>query len=449
MSLLDWDVLQLVGQAADIANVECYLVGGAVRDYLLGDTPKDYDFVCTDTEKLLRELSLISYTKYENYGTYQTKIGELELEFVNPRKEVYRTWDHHPQCTPGSIEDDILRRDFTINTLAIRIQRNTRHFIQIIDMTDRGLVDLDCFRLDTVNDPFTTFTEDPTRMLRAAVYAAKGFEPTAELMDGIYDCIDELDRIPPETIKRILERGLIEPNFIEILYSLGLLKKIFPEFIDIESVPQPTNHHKHDLLHHTFAIVEYCPYDLLVRWAALFHDIGKITTWKEWHDYKGHEYESAKIFDEIAERMKFSNDEKRIIRHLIYYHMEVILRAVHEKPIKKAKFGKVFAKHKTYLSRLKSLAEADIKAAGVHSKTDLESLEMFFVGLYKHIAEIGIMGENDLELAINGNDIMNILNLKSGKIVGIYKKKLEEYVLAGKIKNTKQALTAVLKKIAG
>jgi len=453
MTLLDWYTLNTIGRIADNKGVECYLVGGAVRDYILGIEPKDYDFVCTDSKKLIEHLRLfgknINVHEYENYGTFQFRVFDIDFEFVNPRKEIYRTWDHRPVCTPGTIEDDINRRDFTINTLAIKIDSDVDGNPCILDLTGRGMVDLDCFRLDCVQDPIKTFTEDPTRMLRAAIYAAKGFDPTTETMAAIHHCAKEIERIPQETIRTLMDKGLLINGFVDWVYHMDLLTIIIPEFFGVEEVPQPPNHHNHDLLHHTFAVVDNVPEDLQLRWAALFHDVGKINTWFTYGHYKGHEYESEKIAEKVMERMKFSNKDKKAILHLVRNHMKVILTAVHHNNYGKRALGRFFNKHQGYLTKIKKLAEADILGAGVHSKTDLEKLERFFEELYKHIMEIGILGESEFKLALSGLEIMDIMGIKSGRTVGVVKETLKKYVLAGRIKNTKEALSAALKKIAG
>ena len=453
MSLIDWNSLDVIGRIADSQNVECYLVGGAVRDYVLGIKPKDYDFVCTDSEKLIEKIKFfrndIKVHKFENYGTFQFHFAGVDFEFVNPRKEIYRTWDHRPECSTGTIEDDIMRRDFTINTLAIKITTDVSKNHEIIDLTGRGLVDLDCFRLDCVSGHIKTFTEDPTRMIRAAVYAAKGFEPSTETMAAIRYCAHEIERIPHETLKSLIDKGILWNGFIMWLYDMELLTKIIPEFEGVEEIPQPPNHHTHDLINHTFAVVDNCPEDLQVRWAALFHDIGKIKTWEVYQHFKGHEYESEKIAFKIMERMRFSNKDKNVILHLVRNHMQVILTSIHHNNYGKRALGRFFLKHKGFLKKIKTLAEADIKGAGVHSKSDLEKLDLFFEELYKHIISVGIMGEEKFKLAISGYDIMDILGVKSSYTIGAVKRTLEKYVLEGRLKNTKEALSATLKKLAG
>ena len=452
MTLLDWEALEAVGMLADYHGLDCYLIGGAVRDYLLDIEPNDYDLVCTDSEKLIVELfktmdEKVNLHKFVNYGTFQFHVDGRDWEFVNPRKEVYRTWDHRPQCTPGTIEDDVMRRDFTINTLAIRITGKL-DVIGIIDQTGRGKVDLEAGRLDCVSDPVVTFTEDPTRLIRAAIYAAKGFEPTTRTMAAIHHCAHEISRIPHETMRSLMDKGILVNGFIDWLYLMDLLVKIIPEFEGIEEVKQPTNHHKHNLINHTIAVVNNSPKDLQVRWAALFHDIGKITTWETYGHFKGHEYESEKIATRIMDRMRFSNKDKRLILHLVRNHMKVILAAVHQNNYGKRALGRFFHKHKGFLLKLKQLAEADIKGAGVHSKADLEKLDVFFNELYKHALGIGIMGDESFRLAITGKDIMDVLGIK-GEVIGMYKKNLEKLVLKGVFPNKREALLKVLKKMAG
>ena len=452
MTLLNWDALKFVGMCADQVNVDCYLVGGAVRDYLLGKKPNDYDFVCTDSKKLIdRMLQFIDGVRvheFANYGTFQLRYGDLDLEFVNPRKEIYRTWDHRPQCTPGTIEEDINRRDFTINTLAMKLEGKMNSNTKVIDQTGRGLIHLEAGLLECVSDPIMTFTEDPTRLLRAAVYAAKGFKPTTETMAAIHFLSGQIERIPDETIRKIMDKGIMIDGFIDYLYYMELLIKIIPEFEGVEEITQPVLHHRHDLINHTFAVVRHCPKILNVKWAGLFHDIGKINVWNGYGHYKGHDQESEKITSKIMDRMRFSKKDKRIISHLVGSHMKVILAAVHQNNYGKRALGRFFQRHKGFLLNLKQLAEADIKGAGVHSKQDLEKLDDFFNELYKHVLSIGIMGDESFRLAITGRDIMDVLGIQ-GQVVGMYKKNMEKLVLRGVYPNTREALLKVLKKMAG
>jgi len=436
-------------------DLECLLVGGAVRDDLLGKEPKDYDFVCNDSEKLINLIEKyvddgvkLNVKKFKKYGTYQLRLFDEDVEFVNPRKEAYMTWSHKPECVPGTIKDDIMRRDFTINTLAYDMcfSQYPVYCDDVVDLTGRGMSDMISRTLDCVSDPIRTFTEDPSRLVRLCIYAAKGFEPTIEVINSASRVSGEIKRVPLDAVRQMMDKGIVIDGFMYWMYFLGILQDIMPEFTDLHTYKQPQKHHIHNVLDHTINAINFIsPGNKTIRWSALFHDVGKGICWDEHGNFHGHEFESEKITRKILERMKFSSVDTRKILHLVRNHMAPTLTAVHNKPTKRS-IGKFFRKHEDYLDELFILTKADIFASGVHIKGDLGKINEFYDKLSELKLRIG-MSDNREKFTLNytGNDIMDTLKIKPGVRVGEIKKILEDKVCAEELENDWNVLNEYVK----
>lgn len=445
---MNWELLQFIGKHAEKLNLDCYLIGGAVRDYLLIKKPKDYDFVCVNSEKLINsiesELSNLNVKKFKKYGTYQLRLFDEDVEFVNPRKEAYMTWSHKPLCKNGTIDDDILRRDFTINTLGMKITNKQKKY-NIFDLTRRGLNDFFEKRLDCVSDPYKTFKEDPSRLVRLCIYASKGFEPTEEVIESAVELASEINRVPPDAIKQMMDKGIVENYFLFWMYKLGILQEIMSEFDLLDTYEQPQKHHIHNVWDHTIETVEFINKNYrTIRWAGLFHDIGKKYVWNERNNYHGHEIESEKIARKIMTKLKFSNQEIREISHLVRYHMDITSRCIHTKPTKRS-IGRFFRRHEEFLEHLFILTIADIKASGVHVEKDLEKVYDFYDRLQELKLNINIVAEKTFKLDYSGHDIMNLFNIKPSETVGKIKSMLEEKVCNSELKNNYEKIDEYLK----
>lgn len=435
---MNWKLLKFIGKYVDNLDLECLLVGGAIRDYLLGKEPKDYDFVCNDSEKLVnaieREHMPITIARFKKYGTYQFKIFGYELEFVNPRKEAYMTWSHKPICEEGTILDDILRRDFTINTLAIKISENVDDKVKILDYTKRGLDDFNNNRLECVGNPLKTFTDDPSRLIRLCIYASKGFNPSNDTKNAAISSSKEIKRVPLDAIKQMMDKGIVIDGFLVYMFNMGILEEIIPEIKDLGIYEQPHKHHKYNVLEHIFKTVEFVEKEFpVIRWAALFHDIGKKTVWDERGNFHGHEFESEKLTKKILFRMRFSNSETKTILHLVRNHMKPTLTMIHNKPTKKA-IGRFFRKHEEYIDEMIILCKADIRGSGVHIDKDIEKIMDLYDRLMELKVNIGSF-EHKFKLNYNGNDIMETFKIKPSPLVGDIKSILEEKVCSGELEN--------------
>lgn len=437
---MNWDLIRLLGKHVEHNKLSCFLVGGAVRDDLSGKEPKDYDFVCDDSEKLIGILEEnypeIHVKRFKKYGTYQFKLLGEDVEFVNPRKEAYMTWSYKPKCTPGTMRNDIMRRDFTINTLAYNVFDSKYNGVDIIDLTGRGKADLDVKRLDCVGDPLKTFYEDPSRLIRLCIYAAKEFDPTTKTAAAATSLAGEIKRVPLEAIKQMMDKGIVINGFIRWMYNLGILQHIMPEFTDLDTYNQPQKHHLHNVWEHTLAVINHCGNDKVLRWAALFHDIGKATTFDERANYHGHEFESEKIAQKIVLRMRFSNEDMREILHLVRNHMKPTLTGIHN-TVTKRSTGRFFRKHEKYLGRLFRLTKADIKGSGVHVAGDLQKMDDFFNKVFELRRTVGVFEGKRLifRLDYSGNDIMKAMNIKPSSLVGDIKDILERKICSGELDN--------------
>lgn len=443
---MNWALMRLLGKHVEHNKLLCFLVGGAVRDDLTGKEPKDYDFVCDDSEKLIGILEenypdTLHVKRFKKYGTYQFKLLGEDIEFVNPRKEAYMTWSYKPKCTPGTMKDDIMRRDFTINTLAYSVFDSSYNGADLVDVTGRGKADLHAKRLDCVGDPLKTFFEDPSRLIRLCIYAAKGFNLTPKTYSAAMVLAKEIKRVPQEAIRQMMDKGIVINGFIRWMYSLGILQYIMPELTDLNTYEQPQKHHLHNVWEHTLAVIDHCDNDKILRWAALFHDIGKAVTWDERENYHGHEFESEKLTQRIVLRMRFSNEDMREILHLVRHHMKATLTAIHN-TVSKRSIGRFFRKHEKYLGRLFRLTKADIKGSGVHVAGDLQKVNDFFDKVFELRQTIGVFEDNQFKFRLDysGSDIMKAMNIRPSPLVGEIKEIIEKRVCSGELENDWNAI---------
>lgn len=449
---MNWNLIQFIGKHVDKLNLECLLVGGAVRDYLSEVEPKDYDFVCNESEKLVdsmkEEISTMNIKKFKKYGTFQTRVFNSDVEFVNPRKEAYMTWSHKPICESGTIEDDIMRRDFTINTLAIRVSENSNEGMAIIDYTKHGIDDLREKRIVCVSDPSKTFLDDPSRLIRLCIYASKGFTPSTETINDAIEMNKEITRVPLDAVKQMMDVGILFDDFMRWMYDLGILYYIIPEVYELELYEQDNKHHLYNVWEHTLQTIYFSPKIKNIKWSALFHDIGKKTTWDERENFHGHEIESEKLTKKILLRLRFSNDETREILHLVRNHMKPALTSIHNKPTKRS-VGRFFRKHEEYLTHLFLLSEADIKASGVHVERDLEKINDLHEKLCLLKANIGTFENGKVRFKLNytGNDIMNTMKIRQSPMIGDIKGVLEDKVCAGELENKWNAIDKYLRSL--
>ena len=479
-------VLRDVGKASENLGERCYVAGGLVRDCLLGIGGKDIDLVCSDSEKVAEVIADISLaergkrptiTKFKKFGTYQLRFRDEDLELVDPRRETYTYQSHKPETVEeGSFLDDALRRDFTLNALFLGIQNDD--WMNIIDLTGKGIDDLKRGILRTPLDPDTTFIDDPSRIFRLARFkACKGFDiapettasarkNSAEVNVPLYDAINtrlpsgeiktekiltKEHRVPREFVRQEMDRGILCKGYVKTLDDLSVLEQVIPEVELMKDCEQPEEHHLYDVWTHTLKTIDNLPQVKELRWAGLFHDIGKPPNHDKCGTFHGHESESEKVSQGIMERFKFSNDDIRRISHIIKHHMDVLGLISQDDPRHKKKISdrsirRFAVKNDGYESDLIEFAYADTKASGVHWKEDHKKIERLENRLRDLELDLGMAGGSKFKLAVTGYDIMNTLNIKPGIGIGEVQKKLTDQILDGTLKNDREELIKFMKR---
>lgn len=423
-----------------------YLVGGCVRDMLLGTTPKDYDFTVEtppeNIENILRLYHIPFNAMSARYGTIVARIGNEEYEITSTRKEADYVDNRHPEevIFGVSIEEDLKRRDFTINTMAMDSKGN------IIDSFDGNkCFDLENHLIKTVGNPETRFKEDPLRIMRALRFSiTKEFQLDAATQKAMVDCKDMLNNISKERItaelRKILTAGVdIQPYFANS-DMMKIIKVIIPELGPCMHFEQHNKYHHQDVYNHILSVVDNCKTDKFeVKLAALLHDIGKPQTYVTDAEGWGHFYGHAKVSRDIAEtvineRLSLTAREKDLVLALVEHHdMEV---HVTEKCARRMlnKFDRDF------LSDFCILRQADRDDhVNLDPNRPLVNLNDFMATVDEEIKKNTAVKVSDL--AVRGNDLMDTFHI-SGPTVGQTLKALLDAVMDEKVTNDKDTLLA-------
>lgn len=423
-----------------------YLVGGCVRDMLLGTTPKDYDFTVEtppeNIENILRLYHISFNAMSAKYGTIVARIGNEEYEITSTRKEADYVDNRHPEevIFGVSIEEDLKRRDFTINAMAMDSKGN------IIDSFDGNkCFDMENHLIKTVGNPETRFKEDPLRIMRALRFSiTKGFQLDAATQKAMVDCKDMLNNISKERItaelRKILTAGVdIQPYFANS-DMMKIIKVIIPELGPCMHFEQHNKYHHQDVYNHILSVVDNCKTDKFeVKLAALLHDIGKPQTYVTDAEGWGHFYGHAKVSRDIAEtvideRLSLTAREKDLVLALVEHHdMEV---HVTEKCARRMlnKFDRDF------LSDFCVLRQADRDDhVNLDPNRPLVNLNDFMATVDEEIKKNTAVKVSDL--AVRGNDLMDTFHI-SGPTVGQTLKALLDAVMDEKVTNDKDTLLA-------
>jgi poly(A) polymerase len=450
--------LKAVGRASETVGGRCYLVGGAVRDCLLGKATKDLDFVCTRpyavAEKVADEVGertggRPSVAIFPKFGTaqvpYYLEDGEREdLEFVLPRRETYTYDSIKPEVEPGTFEEDALRRDFTLNALLLGVQGS--EWMRVLDPTELGLEDLREGVLRTPLDPDTTFRDDPSRLFRLARFAAcKGFyaDPgtlaaarrrAGEINAKVRRGGDPRPRVPREAIRQMMDKGIVCDGYLETLDSTGVLEEAIPEVSPLKGLEQRGERPLCDVWGHTLEVVDTLPPTKELRWAGLFHDLGKATALEKEASFAGHELESERLARGIAERLKFSNDDTRRIAHLVRRHMDLI-SLVSQEEVTGRQLRRFSIENDGYESDLFELARADCKASGARGLKYEKRLSELEGGVRETQRELGMSSGAPFSLAVDGRDVMRVLAIPPSPRVGRELRDLRDAVIEGIVPN--------------
>ena len=435
-----------VAKVAAKENVDVYVIGGYVRDCLLKrNAKKDIDFVIDGdgvefARKLAAHLGIKKVSIYRTYGTAMFAYNGTDLEFVGARKESYNFDSRNPIVERGSIEDDQKRRDFTINALAISL--NKRNFGDLIDPFD-GLEDLYYRTIRTPLEPSITFSDDPLRMLRAIRFASQlDFQIHPECLEAISQNRRRIEIITQERIHTELNKILEskKPSIgLKLLFDTGLLEIIFPELYQLAGVTVQDGLGHKDIFLHTIQVVDNVAEksdDLWLRWAALLHDIGKVKT-KRFVDGTGwtfysHNTVGAKMVPKIFTRMHLPLNEKmKFVEKMVELHMRPI--ALVEDVVTDSAIRRLIVDAGEDIDALMTLCESDITSRN-------EKKVAMFLENFKNVRQkIVEVEERDslrnFQPPVSGEEIMAYFNIQPSKDVGIIKNAIREAILDGVIPN--------------
>lgn len=443
-------IFQLISDAAAELNMPAYVVGGYVRDRLLGRPSKDMDIVCvgsgielaTSFAQKLRPRPKV--TTYKRFGTAMLKHNDLEIEFVGARQESYRSDSRKPIVENGSLEDDQNRRDFTVNALAVSL--NDYNFGAIIDPFG-GLYHLEEKILKTPLAPDKTFSDDPLRMMRAIRFATQlSFEITPETLASIARNKDRIRIVSMERITTELQKIILSPVpsiGFKLLFDTGLLELIFPEMVRLHGVETRNGRSHKDNFYHTLEVLDNLSRntnDVWLRWSAILHDIAKPPTKRfdpvvGW-TFHGHEIVGERMVPKIFKRFKLPLDHKmKYVQNLVRLHLRPI--SLTKENITDAAIRRLLFDADEDLEDLMLLCEADITSKNPRKvQRYLENYEM----VREKIKEIEERDHiRNWQPPISGEIIMETFNIPPSRPIGIIKNAIKEAILEGEIPNNYEA----------
>ena len=453
--ILDQDIFHIISSIADKLGVECYVVGGYVRDIFLQRKSNDIDVVvvgsgiqiATELKNSLGKKAHVSI--FRNFGTAQVKYKGLEIEFVGARKESYTRGSRKPIVENGSLEDDQNRRDFTINALAICL--NKARFGELVDPFD-GIYDMEDGIIRTPLDPDITFSDDPLRMLRCIRFATQlNFFIEEETFDALERNAERIKIISGERIEEELNKIIMtstpSKGFVD-LHRCGLLQLILPELTNLDIVETRNGRAHKNNFYHTLEVLDNVSKksdNLWLRWAALLHDIGKPKS-KRWDNNNGwtfhnHNFIGGKMVSDIFRRLKLPMDAKmKYVKKLVDLHMRPIVIA--DEIVTDSAVRRLINDAGDDIDDLMTLCEADITSKNeVRKKRFIENFRIVRSKLHD-------LKEKDykrlLQPCIDGTEIMNMFGLKPSKEVGILKATLKDAVLDNRVPNEREPLMQLL-----
>jgi poly(A) polymerase len=454
----EMEILKKVATAATDLQLETFLVGGFVRDKLLGRPTIDMDFVCLGDALLLASKSAAHFRPtpsvdvFKTFGTAHFQLRSepgYDLEFVGARKESYHPDSRNPSVVPGSLQDDQARRDFTINALAIGL--NEKNFGTLIDPFG-GLKDLDQGILRTPTNPDKTFSDDPLRMMRAIRFATQlGFTIEENTWKGIVANASRISIITQERITEELNKIILSPVpsvGFELLHQCGLLKLIFPQFVELAGAAYIDGHGHKDNFYHTLQVLDNLAKktpDLWLRWAAILHDIAKPLTkrFEKGHGwtFHGHEVVGGRMVPKIFSKFKLPlHDKMRLVKKLVELHLRPI--SLTKENITDSAIRRLLFDAGEDFDALLLLCEADITSKNkVKVKRYLEN----FALVRERCKEVEDKDHiRNWQPPITGEVIMQTFGLAPSKPVGIIKDAIKDAILDGVIVNSYEAAFAYM-----
>ena len=447
---IDNTTLHLVGEEADRLGLECYVIGGYVRDLFLHRESKDIDVVVVGSgirlaEAVTKRLGQGTHLAvFKTYGTAQVKKKDIELEFVGARRESYQHDSRNPIVENGTLEEDQNRRDFTINAMAICL--NKERYGELLDPFD-GIGDLERCIIRTPLDPDITFSDDPLRMMRAIRFATQlGFNVYEETFDAIVRNNERIKIITKERIADELNKIMLSRRPSEgwiLLDKTGLLPLIFPELAALKGVEVKEGKGHKDVFFHTLKVLDNVAEaggGLWLRWAALLHDIGKPRS-KSWDPkagwtFRNHNYIGAKMVPKIFAKMKFPLNEKmEYVKKMVDLHMRPI--NLIEDIVTDSAVRRLLFEAGDDIDDLMLLCDADITSRNEEKKAR-------FHRNYQLVREKMVeLEERDrirnFQPPVNGDEIMQMFGLEPCSLVGELKAAVKDAILDGIIPNEREA----------
>jgi tRNA nucleotidyltransferase/poly(A) polymerase len=450
-------IFKIVGKVSDKLNIPSFVVGGWVRDMLLDRKRKvtDIDFVCIGSgielaKNVAKELKGAEYKFFKNFGTACIKLEEQNYEFVGARKESYRDNSRKPLVENGSLEDDQNRRDFTIN--AMSVQLNKDNYGKFIDPFN-GIQDLKEKIIRTPLDPDITFSDDPLRMMRAARFASElNFTISNKTFEAISRNTKRISIISQERItdelNKIILSDLPSKGF-KILFNTKLLHEFFIEFTHLHGIEVINNHAHKDNFYHTLEVLDNISLktsDLWLRWAAILHDIAKPQTKKYekiggW-TFHGHEFIGSKMTPKIFKKLKLPlNQKMQYVKKLVALHLRPIVLA--QEIVTDSAIRRLLFDAGNDIEDLMTLCDADITSKNPNKvKKYLSNFQL----VRKKLLEVEEKDRvRNFQPPIDGNEIMEMFTVSSGKQIGLLKHAIKEAILDGIVKNEKSDAIEFLK----
>lgn len=447
------ELFRIASETAEIENVLLFIVGGFVRDIILDRIRDEIDFLVVGdgisfANALASKFGIEKVAVYKNFGTAQFHYKDLILEFVGARKESYNRHSRNPVVEIGTFKDDINRRDFTINTLAISL--NKSDYGLIID-TFGGLNDISEKIIKTPLDPAVTFDDDPLRIMRAFRFASQlqfnldevTYKAAGEKAERL--SIISQERITDEFLKILASS---KPSIgLELLYNSGVMKIIFPEIEALAGAEQRKDHHHKDVFNHTCIVVDNVAMisnNLWLRFAALVHDIAKPATKKfiegtGW-SFHGHEEIGARMLKPVFDRMKLPHSQLEYVEKLVRLHLRPI--ALVDDGVSDSAVRRLIVNAGECLDDLFILCKADI------TSKNQSKVSKYLQNYEKVVEKIKEVREKDklraFQSPVRGDEIMKICNISPSKEVGLLKTEIEEAILDGRIENNYEEALAYL-----
>jgi poly(A) polymerase len=445
-------IFEIVARVADRENVEAFVIGGFVRDHIMGRVHPDKDIdivVLGDGPAMARAVAAeisrdIRVTVFRTFGTAMFRYENYDIEFVGARKESYSSDSRKPSVKPGTLEDDQRRRDFTINALAISLNRDNPG--EVLDPFG-GLNDISSGVIRTPLDPDTTFSDDPLRMMRAIRFATQlGFTIAGDTLSSIGRNADRIKIVSAERITTELNKIISAPapsGGLLLLGQTGLLSLILPEIDKLKGVEDKEGKGHKDNFHHTLKVLDNLAGksdDLWLRWAALLHDVAKPATKKfvpgtGW-TFHGHEFLGAKMVPEIFKRLKLPlNDRMKYVQKLVGLHLRPISLVQDE--VTDSAVRRLLFEAGDDIDDLMLLCEADITSG---NRMKVQKHRDNFALVRRKLKEIE---EKDavrtFQPPVHGEEIIATFRIPPGPLVGVIKSAIKEAILDGIIPNEHEA----------